>query len=47
MQSCPQLQELSGTAGKELIKWGVDTVDKYNQCAMQVDAWIEVGKALK
>ena len=47
MQPCPQLQELSGTTGKDWMKWGVDTVDKYNQCAMQVDAWIEVGKLLK
>ena len=47
MQPAPQLQELSGTTGKDWMRWGVDMVDKYNQCALQVDAWIEVGKALK
>ncbi len=47
MQPCPQLQKLSGATGKDFMKWGVDTVDKYNQCAIQVDAWIKIGKALK
>lgn len=47
MQPCPELSELSGNTGKLLMKWGIDTVDKYNQCALQVDAWIEIGKALK
>ena len=46
MQPCPQLQELQGKTGKDWMLWGVDTVDKYNQCAMQNDAWIKIGKAL-
>jgi len=47
MQPCPALNELSGNTGKLIMKWGVDTVDKYNQCALQVDAWIKIGKELK
>ena len=46
MQPAPQLQELSGTTGKDWMKWAVDTVDKHNQCAIQVDAWIKIGEEL-
>ncbi len=47
MQPCQQLQEVQGTTGKDFMLWGVDTVAKYNECAAQNDAWIEIGKALK
>jgi hypothetical protein len=43
----PQLQELSGTKGKDWMKWEVDTVDKYNQYTIKVDAWIKIGEELK
>lgn len=47
MQPCPQLNEIQGNTGKDWITWGVDTVPKYNECALQNDAWIKIGKALK
>lgn len=47
MQPCADLQEVGGTTGKDFMLWGVDTVAKYNECAAQNDAWIEIGKALK
>lgn len=47
MQPCPQLNEIQGNTGKDWITWGVDTVPKYNECALQNDAWIKIGKALQ
>lgn len=47
MQPCPQLNEIQGNTGKDWIEWGVDTVAKYNECALQNDAWIKIRKALK
>ena len=47
MQPCAQLHEVGGITGKDFMLWGVDTVAKYNECAAQNDAWIEIGKALK
>ena len=47
MQPCPQLNEIQGHTGKDWMTWGVDTVAKYNECALQNDAWIKIGKALK
>jgi hypothetical protein len=44
MQPAPPLQELSGTTGKDWMRWGVDTVDKYNQCALQIDILIRLKK---
>ncbi|WP_322853572.1 hypothetical protein [Acinetobacter sp. ANC 4648] len=46
MQPCPELQILGSGQGKTVLPWAVDTVAKYNKCSAQVDAWIEVGKAL-
>ena len=47
MQPYPQLNEIQGNTGKDWMEWGVDTVAKYNECALQNDAWIKIGKALK
>lgn len=47
MQPCPQLNEIQGNTGKDWMTWGVDTVAKYNECALQNDALIKIGKALK
>ena len=47
MQPCPQLNEIQGNTGKDWMIWGVDTVAKYNECALQNDAWIKIGKALQ
>ncbi len=32
MQACPNLNELTGTTGKDWMLWSVDTVAKYNDC---------------
>ncbi|HEM6635633.1 TPA: hypothetical protein U2H88_003519 [Acinetobacter nosocomialis] len=32
IQPCPNLNELAGTTGKDLMIWSVDTVAKYNDC---------------
>lgn len=32
MQPCTNLNELTGTTGKDLMLWAVDTVAKYNDC---------------
>ncbi|OTG65047.1 hypothetical protein B9T28_09620 [Acinetobacter silvestris] len=47
MQPCPDLQILESGQGRSVLPWAVDTVAKYNECSAQIDAWIEIGKALK
>ncbi|OTG82334.1 hypothetical protein B9T27_08850 [Acinetobacter sp. ANC 4648] len=47
MQPAARLQKLESGQGKSVLPWAVDTVAKYNECSAQVDAWIEVGKALR
>ena len=47
MQPCPPLQELQGITGKAWALWGVDTVAKYNECALQNDAWIKIGETIE
>ncbi|EMK0759322.1 hypothetical protein [Acinetobacter baumannii] len=32
IQPCPNLSEIKGTTGKDLMIWSVDTVAKYNDC---------------
>jgi len=32
VQPCPNLNELTGTTGKDWMLWSVDTVAKYNDC---------------
>ncbi|HHP8278237.1 TPA: hypothetical protein ACSIU2_003172 [Acinetobacter baumannii] len=32
IQPCPNLNEIEGTTGKNLMIWSVDTVAKYNDC---------------
>ncbi len=32
MQPCPNLNELTGTTGKDWMLWSIDTVAKYNDC---------------
>ncbi|PZL92714.1 hypothetical protein DOL91_06005 [Acinetobacter baumannii] len=32
IQPCPNLNEIEGTTGKDLMIWSVDTVAKYNDC---------------
>lgn len=44
IQSCPNLNELTGTTGKELMLWSVDTVAKYNDCKAR---HLGIVKALK
>nr|WP_228147327.1 hypothetical protein [Acinetobacter nosocomialis] len=44
MQPCPNLNELSGSTGKDLMLWSVDTVAKYNDCKARHSGII---KALK
>lgn len=47
MQPCDKLNTLDDGTGKAIMLWAVDTVAKGNECAAKVDAWIEIGKALK
>lgn len=47
LQPCDNLQQLESGQGKAVILWSIDTVAKYNDCSAKVDAWIEIGKALK
>ncbi|OTL80457.1 hypothetical protein B9X62_18235 [Acinetobacter pittii] len=32
LQLCPNLNEVEGTTGKDLMVWSIDTVAKYNDC---------------
>ncbi|WP_235898517.1 Rz1-like lysis system protein LysC [Acinetobacter baumannii] len=44
IQPCSNLNELTGTTGKDLMIWSVDTVAKYNDCKARHGALV---KALK
>nr|WP_254799136.1 hypothetical protein [Acinetobacter nosocomialis] len=41
MQSCPNLNEIEGTTGKDIMIWSVDTVAKYNDCKLRHNAVIK------
>ncbi|HHP6995467.1 hypothetical protein [Acinetobacter baumannii] len=41
IQPCPNLNELAGTTGKDLIIWSVDTVAKYNDCKARHGALVK------
>ena len=41
IQPCLQLQELSGTAGKVILPWALQTVHQYNDCKQRHDALIQ------
>ncbi len=47
MQPCDKFNALDDGTGKVITLWAIDTVLKGNECAAKVDAWIEVGKALR
>ncbi|EHU3214710.1 hypothetical protein AYB08_RS02665 [Acinetobacter baumannii] len=47
MQPCERFSKLEDGTGKVITPWAVDTIAKGNECAAKVDAWIEIGKALK
>ncbi|MDV7473104.1 hypothetical protein R4579_16220 [Acinetobacter baumannii] len=47
MQPCERFNKLEGGTGKIITPWAIDTIAKGNDCAAKVDAWIEIGKALK
>lgn len=47
LQPCDNLQRLESGQGKAVMLWSIDTVAKHNDCSSKVDAWIEIGKALK
>ena len=32
LEPCADLQQLSGTKGKDVMLWSIDTVAKYNDC---------------
>lgn len=40
VQPCPRLQELSGTTGKHILPWAVQTVHTYNDCKARHEALI-------
>ncbi|ENU4312544.1 hypothetical protein ACFH3E_001182, partial [Acinetobacter baumannii] len=40
-QPCPNLNELAGTTGKDLMIWSVDTVAKYNDCKARHGALVK------
>ncbi|WP_311964662.1 hypothetical protein, partial [Acinetobacter baumannii] len=41
IQPCPNLNELAGTTGKDLMIWSVDTVAKYNDCKARHGALVK------
>ncbi|MDM8400642.1 hypothetical protein M8M17_20130 [Acinetobacter baumannii] len=41
MQPCPNLNEIEGTTGKDLMIWSVDTVAKYNDCKARHSAIVK------
>ncbi|HFX6333881.1 hypothetical protein [Acinetobacter nosocomialis] len=47
MQPCQSFNKLDDGTGKVITLWAVDTIAKGNECAAKVDAWIEIGKALR
>ncbi|KQK45217.1 hypothetical protein AQ482_17315 [Acinetobacter baumannii] len=47
MQPCERFNKLEGGTGKIITPWAIDTIAKGNDCAAKVDAWIEIGKALR
>lgn len=47
MQPCERFNKLEDGTGKVITPWAIDTIAKGNDCAAKVDAWIEIGKALR
>ncbi|WP_420922268.1 Rz1-like lysis system protein LysC [Acinetobacter baumannii] len=47
MQPCERFNKLEDGTGKVITPWIIDTLAKGNDCAAKVDAWIEIGKALR
>ncbi len=47
MQPCESFNKLEGGTGKVITPWIIDTLAKGNVCSAKVDAWIEIGKALR
>ncbi|WP_081110050.1 Rz1-like lysis system protein LysC [Acinetobacter venetianus] len=41
LQPCPTLNRLEQDTGKEVLLWAVDTVAKYNECDVRLDALVE------
>lgn len=41
-QPCPDLQTLDSGTGEAILKWGVDTVAKYNDCKARHIATVNV-----
>tara|TARA_R110002020_G_scaffold48613_1_gene138439 strand:- start:621 stop:803 length:183 start_codon:yes stop_codon:yes gene_type:complete len=41
IQPCPDLRQLSGTTGKEVTLWAVDTANKYTDCKARHSALVE------
>lgn len=41
IQPCPQLQELTGTTGKHILPWAVQTVHTYNDCKARHEALVK------
>lgn len=46
VQPCPQLQELTGTTGKVILPWALQTVSQYNDCKQRHEALIRAIKGL-
>ncbi|WP_435369936.1 Rz1-like lysis system protein LysC [Acinetobacter baumannii] len=44
MQPCPNLNEIEGTTGKDLMIWSVDTVAKYNDCKARHSALVDAAQ---
>ncbi|MDC5500570.1 hypothetical protein OHX04_19435 [Acinetobacter baumannii] len=47
MQPCDSFNKLEDGTGKVITPWIIDTLAKGNECSAKVDAWIEIGKALR
>ncbi|WP_447512108.1 Rz1-like lysis system protein LysC [Acinetobacter pittii] len=47
MQPCEPFNKLEDGTGKVVTPWIIDTLAKGNECSAKVDAWIEIGKALR
>lgn len=47
MQPCERFNKLEDGTGKVITLWIIDTLAKSNECSAKVDAWIEIGKALR
>ncbi|HHP8277981.1 TPA: hypothetical protein ACSIXJ_002833 [Acinetobacter baumannii] len=44
IQPCPNLNEIKGTTGKDLMIWSVDTVAKYNDCKARHAALVDASQ---